>query len=222
VLSQIASGGGWTTEVYLSNGSSSPVTVSLQLHAEDGSAANLPVSVLQQGTTQTATGSSVTVVINPNATVLVTMPDQSASTTAGWADVLSSGALSGFAIFRYTGGSVSEGTVPLNTQFPTKVLVPYDNTTGFSTGLALVNLSAAAANITASIWDANGTSLGAQAFAFAPNEHKSFFLSDQLSATAGNQGFVVFQSNGSGGLSALGLRFSPFGTFTSVPVTPVP
>jgi photosystem II stability/assembly factor-like uncharacterized protein len=224
VLSQIAAGGGWTTEVSLSNSSSSAVIVSIQLHAEDGTALSLPESITQQGAPQTATAASITVVINPNATVVVSMEDQGASTSVGWADVLSSsGSLSGFAIFRYTSspGTVSEGTAPLVTQFPTKVLVPYDNTGGFSTGMALVNLSTVPVSVTATLWNATGSSLGTQSIALVASGHASFFFPDKFSATTGNQGFVTLQSNGSSGLTAVGLRFSPFGTFTSVPVTPI-
>jgi hypothetical protein len=42
-------------------------------------------------------------------------------------------------------------------------------------------------------------------------------MPDQLKLTAGKRGIVQFQSAAIGGIAVMGLRFSPFGTFTSVP-----
>lgn len=84
-------------------------------------------------------------------------------------------------------------------------------------GVAIANLSTAFANITATIWDESGNQLGTQTIAVAGSGHASFVLPTQLSLTAGKRGIVLFQSAATGGIAGLGLRFSPFGTFTSVP-----
>ena len=110
-----------------------------------------------------------------------------------------------------------KGTVHLfQSQSPSTIRLPYDNTAGFVMGVALANLSASSSNVTATIWDANGNQLGTQAITIAGNGHTSFVLPTELPLTAGQLGIVQFQS--SGGIAGLGLRFSPFGTFTSVPV----
>jgi hypothetical protein len=49
------------------------------------------------------------------------------------------------------------------------------------------------------------------------NGHASFALIDRLPSTAGKRGIIQFQ-NLSGGIAGLGLRFSPSGPFTDVPV----
>jgi hypothetical protein len=97
------------------------------------------------------------------------------------------------------------------------MILPYDNTTGFSTGVAMANLSPTAATITATIWDENGFQLGTQTLTLSGNGHTSFALPDKLPLTGGKRGIVQFQSSSTSGLTGLGLRFSPFGTFTSVP-----
>jgi hypothetical protein len=216
VLAHIAAGGAWTTVITLINASSAAVPVTVAFHNDDGSALSLPVTTTNQGATLTTTTSSVTATINPNATSLITT-GQLASTVVGWADVSSSGPVNGFAIFRTASSNspVSEGTVPLQTQFPTTITVPYDNTAGFVMGVALANLSASTANVTATIWDDSGNQLGTQTITIAGSGHSSFVLPTQISLTAGKRGIVQFQS--SGGIAGLGLRFSPFGTFTSVP-----
>jgi hypothetical protein len=217
VVSHIAAGGGWTTVATLVNTSSTAVPVTVSLHRDDGSALSLPVTTTQQGISQTTTTSSVSATINPNATLLISMGDQLPSLSVGWADVLSIGSLGGYAIFRQTPqtGSPSEGTVPLQSQFPSTVTLPYDNTAGFVMGVALANLSASSASVVATMWDDSGNQLGTQNLTIAGNGHTAFVLPTQLALTAGRRGIVKFQT--SGGIAGLGLRFSPFGTFTSVP-----
>lgn len=218
VLSHIAAGGGWTTVMTIVNTSSTGVPVTVTFHKDDGSALSLPLTTTQQGNSNTTTSSSVSATINPNATLLISTGTL-AATVVGWADVLSTGSLSGFAIFRSTPetGSPSEGTVPLVSAYPTNLTLPYDNASGFVMGVALVNLSASSTRVTATIWDDSGTQLGTQTFIVAGSGHTAFALPSQLALTAGRRGIVRFQSSAPTGIAGLGLRFSPFGTFTSVP-----
>src|SRR5450432_822387 len=224
-FSHIAAGGGWATTITLINTSPAPVPVTVAFHGDDGSAWSLPAAITQRGVTQTSAAASVNAVVNPNATLLISMGDpitgeitgdQSASTVTGWADVQSSGSLGGYAIFRSTpgAGSPSEGTAPLQTQFPSAITLPYDNSSGFVMGVALANLSTASTNITATIWDDSGNQLGTQTLTIGANGHTAFVLPNQLTLTAGKRGIVRFQSAAAGGIAGLGLRFSPFGTFT--------
>jgi hypothetical protein len=217
VLSHIAAGGGWTTVITLVNNSTAALPVMVALHNQDGSALSLQVTTTLAGIAQTNTTSSINATINPKATLLISTGDGIASTAVGWADILSSGTLGGFAIFRQTPqtGSPSEGTVPLQSQSPTTLTLPYDDTNGFIMGVALANLSTTTASVIATIWDDSGNQLGTQTFTIAGSGHTSFVLPTQISATAGRRGIVQFQNPG--GLAGLGLRFSPFGTFTSVP-----
>lgn len=221
VLSHLAAGGGWETVISLVNTSQTAVPVTLNFYADGGTPLNLSVSMTQKGITQVSAGTFVNATIPPNGTVFVDTGTQPASTVTGWVDVLSSGSVAGFAIFRQTPqtGSPSEGTVPLQTQFPSTMTLPYDNTSGFVMGVAMANLSTTTANITATIWDDSGNQLGTQNLSITPSGHMAFNLATQLALTAGKRGIVHFQS--SGGIAGLGLRFSPFGTFTSVPtITP--
>jgi hypothetical protein len=218
-FSHIAAGAGWTTDITLNNTSIAAVQVTVDLHNDDGSALSLPVTTTQQGSSQTTTTSSVTATINPNATFVISIGDGVASPVVGWAEVDSIAALGGYAVFRSTPqtGSPSEGTVPLQAQFSSTVTLPYDNTNGFVMGVALANLSTSSANVTATVWDASGKEVGLQTMTIAGNGHTSFSLPTQIPTTAGQMGIVRFQSAGTGGLAGIGLRFSPFGTFTSVP-----
>lgn len=222
VLAHIAAGGDpssmWTTTIYLANTSPNQVAVALSLHADDGSALVLPMTVTQQGATQSVTASSLNSSLGPNSTLVIDTGEQVAATVTGWVDVASSGPLSGFAIFRtLENGLPSEGTAPLQTQFESRIDVPYDNRSGFVTAAALANLSASAATVTATIYDPNGAQLGTQTISLPASGHASFLVPTLFPATAGQQGIVQFQSS-AGNLAGVGLRASPLGTFTSIPV----
>ncbi|HEY1342110.1 MAG TPA: Ig domain-containing protein [Bryobacteraceae bacterium] len=218
VLSHIAAGGGWSSSISLVNSSAATVVVRVVLHNDDGNNMALPVTATQGGTSQTVTGSVFDRVVNPYTTLVLEMGSQVAVTQVGWADVLSSSAISGYAIFRQTmaSGLSSEGTVPLQSQFPLTMTLAYDDTAGSLMGVAIANLSTSAVILTVSIWDDSGNQIDTQALNIPGNGHKSFVLPTQFASTTLKRGIIRFQSP-SGGLSGLGLRFSAFGTFTSVP-----
>jgi hypothetical protein len=225
VISQFVAGGGWDTTVWLVNRSAAPVPTRLVFHGDDGAPLSLSLTVTQPGVSQQVAAATLDQVIASN-TTLVVATGASASTVQGWADVLSSGALSGFAVFRYAGAS--EAAVPLQSQIGASISLPFDNTGGYSTGIAIVNLSSWQANITATVWDENGTQLVVQPVALtktdsAGNGHDSFMLPDRLAVTAGKRGIVQFQSNPLspfapvGPLTGLGLKADPNGLFTAIP-----
>jgi hypothetical protein len=219
VLAHIAAGAGWTTEICLINTSASPVGVTIALHGDNGDALNSTVVALQEDNRQTITTASLDAVVNPNTTLSVSMGGPGGSTVVGWADIDSSGPLNGFAIFRQASlnGTVSEGTAPLLNRYPSKFTVPFDNTSGFVTAVAIAALSQSSSAITATAYDSNGTQLGTQRIELAANGHTSFAFPEKLEVTGGKQGIVVFQSVVGGEWAGLGLRFSPSGSFTSLP-----
>ena len=217
-LSHIAAGGWWDTTITLINASPVPIAIRAIFRDDDGTLLTLPLKLTQQGSSKTSTATSVNALLNPHSTVLIAtaaLPN----TVIGWAEVLSSGPVTGFAIMRSspTNDKPSEATVPLQTSFPSSLTLAYDNTAGYVMGVALVNLAIGSASITAIIRDEDGMQLGVQQMVVTGNGHTSFALPDKLSVTIGKRGIIQFQST-SGGISGLGLRFSPFGPFTGVPV----
>lgn len=222
VLSHIAAGGGWTTVITIVNRSQAAVasSVTVHLYGDDGSPLVLPITTTLKGSTVTVTGSSARADLDWNATLLVSIGNQVASTVVGWANVTSDkGGVGGFAIFRFSppAGPASEGTVPLVTDPPSSLILPFDNTSGFVMGVALANLGLKATTISATVMDDSGKTLGIQFFNMGGNDHTSFVLPTLIPLTAGKRGLVQFVSSSDMGLGGLGLRFSSFGTFTSVP-----
>ena len=218
-LSQIASGGGWNTTISLSNLGATAVPLRVVFRAGDGSLLTLPVSVSQDRDTLSTMASSLDRVLAPFATLQIDTTSAQAATLQGWADVLSSGPINGFAIFRLQTQNAppSEGTVALQRQLQSSMTLQFDNTAGLVMGVALASQATAAVNLSVTMWDQSGALLATQSLSVPASGHTAFVLQDKFPLTAGKRGLVQFQNPGGGSISGLGLRFSPLGTFTSVP-----
>lgn len=220
VIAQIASGGGWRTTITLINISQSQAQVRVNLYADDGTPLPLPITVTQGGSAITTVSAVVDRTIPAGGTLLIDSETALNTTSVGWADVRSTVALSGFAIFRQKHGSGvdSEGTSPLENRAQSSVIIPMDNLIGFSTGVALVNLSSdTQAGVTAIMYDDGGNELARDTVTVNPNGHTSFSLPSRFPVLSGRRGFVEFQTNVPAGIAGLGLRFNPTLSFTSVP-----
>jgi large repetitive protein len=227
VLAQVAAGAGWSTEMYLVNTSSTVYESAMLTFREDqGTPLFLPLTILQQGISQSVSVSNWNFTLAPNTTVVIqTTTPPSGALAEGWADVFTTGGVGSFGIFSQTlpNGVVAEGTSSSSGQFPGSLVLPYDNTSNFVTTAGLVNLSAFPSTVTATIWDANGNQLGTQQLSISTLAHMAFSVPTQFPVTAGKQGSIVFaSSNTDAGLAGLGLSFSPLtgGSFTSVPMLP--
>jgi hypothetical protein len=105
----------------------------------------------------------------------------------------------------------------------------FDETAGFDTGLALANPSGFDTVIeNLYFYDTTGTLIYSDSSnTLGPHQHESFLLSSRYKAQlAGKRGTVrVYYgvvgtpANGTVGLSGLGLRTNPGGTFTSLATT---
>lgn len=220
-VSQIASGGGWKTTMTLVNLTSTQNSVRVAFRGDDGGPMTLPLVLTQQGTPQTASAPSVDRTVGAGATLLIESEAPASSATfVGWAEVTSSGPVSGFAIFRQRGqdGRDAEGTAPLEGSRSSSLVLPFDGTSGFATGVALVNSTSQAVIVNATIRDDNGAQIGLQAVSLPAMGHTSFAVADRFSMTSGRRGIIEFQNQAGGAITGLGLRFSPFGSFTSVPI----
>jgi hypothetical protein len=201
----------------LANLTATRITGLLSFYDENGNALTLPLSFPQSGATVTA--SSTNLSIDPNASFVVETESAGSNIIVGWADVKASGTLQGYAIFRQRipGLPDSEGTVALETQPAAGFVLLYDNTTGFQTGIGLANQSTAKADITVNLRDDSGALLGTSQITLPALGHQSFFLNRMFGQTANRRGVVEFRS-AAGSITGIGLRFSPAGSFTSVPI----
>jgi len=225
VISQVASGGSWKTSITLINTNSTPALVRINFFGDDGGSLTLPLTVIEPAGSSTAVAASVERTIAPRATLIVETEALTSTILAGWAEVRATVPVSGFAIFRQKHGSGvdSEGTSPLDGSTPQGFLLPMDNLTGFSTGIALVNLAPdETATVTAVLYDERGQEYARGEIRLPPNGHTAFSAPAQFPSAAGKRGFVEFRTDRPAGLMGLGLRFQPTLSFTSVPIVPAP
>ena len=221
VLSQVASGGGWKTSIYLVNTSTAPVPVTVKFWSNTGTALTLPLAFTQVGGTQILNASSASATVPANATVIIESTSQAAVESDGWAEVVSIGPITGYGVFHFTssGGVESEGTVPMETAFEPSFILPYDGMDGFVTGVALTNLvSTQTTTVIATVWSEGGTQLATKNITLPRNGHTAFMLADVLPSTISNRGIIEFRTGTTtANITGLGLRVNPSGGFTSIP-----
>jgi len=214
---QVASGGGWKTTMTLINSSAVNVDAQIDLYADSGSPMTMTLAF--QPSASIITASSFRLTLSPNESIVVETEPSGSSVAAGWADVQASRALSGYSIFRFSlpGFPDSEGTAPLDSRLSSSVVMPYDNTNGRRTGLALANQASTPATITAILFDQNGDQLTSSQIDLPAFGHSSFFAEDRFPQAANQLGIIQLQSTGN--VTGVGLLFSQSGSFTSVPIS---
>ncbi|HUI81837.1 MAG TPA: putative Ig domain-containing protein [Bryobacteraceae bacterium] len=233
VLPQVAFGAGWGTTIYLNNTTGAVASAQILFRDSNANPMPVPVQSTQPGFSAIAsTATTLNFVIPANATVIVQNTNSSANTLLqGWADVLTTGGVGAFAVFRqsfpagalpnvFPNGGFTEG-VAQQGQFSATVTLPYDNTNGVVTAVALASISNLPPNVTATIYDAGGAaSPCALPTTLVTLGRVAFTLPDNCPASANTRGYVVFQNmnnvNGQGALSGLALNFNS-GVFVSFP-----
>jgi hypothetical protein len=209
-ISQIADGAGWKTTIILANLDTVPANFTLNFWQGTGSP--LPLSIGGQGMQQ------VTGQIPVNGTVTVASDGSSSNLSTGWGQLITTNAIGGTAIFRETvpGRQASEAAVAIIQPVSSTLILPYDNTNGLATSLALVNPDPVnGAAINANVYDQNGNLIASGVINLPAQGQQPFALSTQFPAAAGVAGVAVFTNPSGGAITGLGLRFSG-APFTSI------
>lgn len=216
VMAQLASGGTWKTSITLMNTGSGAGTATLQAYDDAGRALRLPWT-FSAGAPETE--SSITRTLQPGAGLLMetVLPDNQAP-AVGWLRVHGSSGMTGFAVFRQkVGESEQEAVVPLETREAQSYLLWFDNTSGYSTGIAVANNYSLQAVVVLTIRDDTGRILLTENIFLAPNGHTSFSLTERFLFTRNIRGTVELRRPAGGQIGVLGLRFNPRGAFTTIP-----
>ncbi len=214
-MAQLVDGGGWKTTFFIVNNDTAAHQYTITFTAENGAALTLP---LANGTLSSSVGGTVAA---GGLEIVDTFGAPTGATAVGWAFIDAATSVTGFAVFRQQvpGRPDFEATVPFEIQLYQVLNVPFDNRSGFQTGVALVNDGSAAANIQVTVLDTNGRAIANEpAISLGAGAHTSFSLATQFPATADIAGVLQFSAP-SPILSGLGLRFNDQGAFTSFPVS---
>ncbi|MEQ1886493.1 MAG: Ig domain-containing protein [Bryobacteraceae bacterium] len=203
----LVEGNGWRTMFAIVNIDAQPVEYTFRFWGNDGSSLPLPLVNRQPG--------SLTGTLAAGATVFAETPGSSPQEIQGWAEVASTGRIGVTTIFRYTGGGLDmQGTA--NAIFSaSSVYMPFDNTQGNITGIALANTNAANnVSVTVTFKTDNGAQSTATVV-LPPHGHTTFVLPTSFPATANARGAMNVSAT-SADLVLLGLRFTPSLSFTSL------
>ncbi|HEV2200186.1 MAG TPA: hypothetical protein VGR73_10210 [Bryobacteraceae bacterium] len=234
-MPHLAVEGGWRTMFTLVNTGStaSGTTISTVVYGDDGNLLSLPLTFPQQPSQGPVTEAWVNQTLAPNqAFVFDASGPANVPFMQGSAQVWASGnradgfpIVDGFAIFHFdpTG---QEAVVPLG---GSGNVIPFDNTNGVLTGIALENASPGPVTFRVTLLDDTGKQIGTgtESTTLAGYGHVSFVLSTQFPVTANIRGTVEFPPSECvpiGPLSGfecfspnvLGIRYTPPGTLTTI------
>jgi hypothetical protein len=213
-MAHVAYAGGWQTLFTLVNTGATSANVTLSFFDDGGGALSLPLSFPQTGAT--ATEPSVSQAIPAGATlVIVTEGLSSDGVVTGSAVLSTTGNVSGFAIFQ-SGGQ--EAVVPLEAGSANAYTLAFDNTSFLVTGVALANSSDQTAAVPATLRDSTGATLDTTTIHLPANGHTSQILTNLFPQSASIRGTLEFDTPAGGQIGALGIRATPTGAYTTIPV----
>jgi hypothetical protein len=212
VIPHIVDGGSWSTAITLTNLDNKRLTAQILFFRDDGTDLLLPV--VGQGTVR---GMDLT--LDPNTTLTLTTAGTSATTLSGWASILkgTTDAIGGIAVFRDSipGRGDSEAVVPIVSRFDDRAVLLFDNTNGFVTAAAFANPNPMRAPVEFTVRSENGSVLERKTITLDPFTHSAGTIPATFNSTVGRRGSIEFNVLNQFGVGALGLRFSPRGSFTS-------
>jgi hypothetical protein len=207
-VAQVADGASWVTQFQVINLDQTPINFAFQFWDDNGNPLSLP---FVNGAAGTFSGG-----LAVGGTAFAETPGTAATLSQGWAGVTASGKIGVLTIFRQVvpGRPDSEGTVaallPAN-----HVTLPFDNTQGYATGVAVANTNPIEALAISLTFQTDTGAVSTGSLVLAPNAHTAFVLTSKFPALAGLRGSIVF-SAATPDISIVGLRFSPTNSFTSL------
>jgi hypothetical protein len=154
--------------------------------------------------------------LGPGETAWVQTPGSSSPQVQGWAEVASTGRVAAMAVFKRTlGGQPDSEATVIGTQSGSNVFLPFDNTQGYVTAVALSNTNATQARTLTMTFTMEGGGVFSTSITLPARGHTAFVLPVAYSTTARLRGTMRF-STSAADLAVLGLRFSPNNSFTSM------
>jgi len=213
-----ASGGGWESTVTLINVFETSIGYRLSFRGVNGQ----PVQVSYRTPDGRVTSAD---------TIQGTLGDDSSATfvlvdagtlQTGWArlDYDGESRIGGMVTFRQrvSGRPDFESSVTLAREDETPVYLPFDNTLGYATTLAITNPAVSDnTDLQLRFWDASGREIITRNLTLSAGTTTAFSIPDRYPELAGRSGQLRIQGSASR-LATLALRFNPAGAFSTIPV----
>jgi hypothetical protein len=207
-VSQIVDGAGWNMRFAIINTDQVPVTFTFQFWAQNGSL--LPFPILN-GTPGVLTGT-----LAPGASFFAQSPGTSPTLQQGWAEIASSGQIGVTTVYQFNDGSPRNS---LGTEIATlsgnSILMPFDNTQGNSTAIAIANTNSTQALTVSLLFETDGGAQSTSSVVLQPHTQQTFVAPTLNPAVEGVRGSIKFTAP-TADIAVVGLEFTSTGQFTSL------
>lgn len=220
IFPHFATGGGWETVLVIVNMSTRTIDFDQEFRGTDGRPAQVTFRSIPDGALTTTAFVSGT--LQPGASFNILLTDNRPVTRTGWASLdydSSLGRLGAYATFRQrvAGRPAIEALIPLSSYTDSRFYLPVDNLEGFVTAIALANPVETPTTVQMRLLDMSGREVARTSIFLGSNEQLSFVIADRFPAVAGRIG-TLYVEGSTDRLSAIGIRFSSDGAFSSVPI----
>jgi hypothetical protein len=212
-IPHVVDGAGWQSTIVLTNMSSNPASATLIFHKETTGGNTQPWNLLFKETTSTA-GLSMA----GGSSLFLHTAGTASDLSQGWGELNADAGVTGYVVFtiRVPGHQDQDGTAPVAAS-ANRLLVPYDDSNGFVTGIAVVNPTGTPQDISVGFRTTTGGVATAMLPTVPAGGHMSFVLSQQFPVIQGHEGLAEFYS-ATGNFSMIALRVNPTSSFTAAPV----
>ena len=159
--------------------------------------------------------STAGLVLAPGSSMFLHTPGTASALTQGWAQLNADVGIAGYVIYSLLGLPEQDATAPA-VAASNDILVPYDDSNGFATQIAVVNPSSSPLDIAVGFRTTTGGVAVNNLPTVPPFGHMAFALATQFPVIAGHLGLAEFYS-ATGNLSLIALRSNPTHSFTAAP-----
>jgi len=213
IIAQIVDGEVWQTTIVLTNTTAAPANASLSFFQEIAGFATQPWNL-----TFAEVASTASIPIPAGASLFLHTPGVAPDLKVGWGMMTAGAGVVAYAIFtkRPQGLPAQVGTSPASPS-SARILVPFDNTSGNTAAMAIVNASGAAETVSVNIRTTGGTVSQATLPSIPAQGHAAFTFPAQFPASANQSGLAEFYV-ASGTFNILSLSFTQAGSLTTAPV----
>jgi hypothetical protein len=204
-----AGGGIWKSVLVVTNTTSTDTTAVLTFFQETTGGNT------QSWTPPFVEGPQSTLALPAGSTVFLHTPGTASTLTQGWVSIAGGAGVEAYVIYTYLShGLPNQDATSLGHTPTTRVLAPYDNTTGVVTAFGVANPNPVAETITAAFKSSDPT-VTTGSLTIPANGHMAFVMPQQFASTANQSGLAEFSSSGT--FTMIALRANSTGAFTSEP-----
>jgi len=211
-ISQVADGGTWKSTVVVTNTTASAATFTLTFNMDTAGGATSPwTPTFLEG--DNTTGLS----LPAGSTMYLHTPGTAAALTQGWAQLAAPSGVEAYVIYTWTNGNRASDSTALAVTPSNRVLVPFDDTNGLVTAMAVVNPNASAETVSVNFRTSAGVTTGSLGSLPAKGQ-MAFTFPTQFPDLQNQAGLAEFYTTGT--ITAITLRANPTGGLTSTVVYP--